>query len=158
MSNSPLRPPDPAKIESNQGAIDAGGPDAPKTDALRRRLLKAGGAIPVMISLQSGAAWAVSTCASQLARPEKTTVTATLSDSDNKAMIDSVTGIGSGQLTGVLNSYIGYNPFGTYGDDEIHSAEVLHLLVTNGSCWASYCDTNSSNIVGAQSGQVCNGS
>jgi len=57
-------------MSEEQKPSDVGPKGAEATNDLRRKLLKAGAAaVPAIVSLQSGTAWALSSCASRIDRP-----------------------------------------------------------------------------------------
>ena len=158
-------------IEHKQGGRDR----IEATDALRRRLLKASAAaVPAIVSLQSGTAWALSSCADNITGAGASTIRTDLGD--NRDLIASVTGIdtsGGGddtdcddasdsELDTIICNCDGDNAGGPYPAgpaDTVEDCEVLHLLVTNGSCWSSYCNgpigVGDVTIDGNQ--DVCNG-
>lgn len=101
-----------------------------------------------MISLQSGTAWAISSCASRLDRPNSGAINSTFgtnnpntSQQQNRDFVESVTDVTQASITSALDAFgplAGNYPDGDMGT-EVQRAEIMHLLVTNGSCWASYC-------------------
>ncbi|MFN3233136.1 MAG: hypothetical protein ACE363_13415 [Alphaproteobacteria bacterium] len=137
------------------------------SNALRRKLLKAGGAaVPLMVSLQSGTAWAISSCADNIARPDASDLgdifgiiagDSTVKQ-NNRDFVSSVTGLPVGPVSGdddcddddsdpndlqtLICECDGLSTVGNYpaANDSVEACEVTHLLVTNASCWASYCD------------------
>ena len=136
--------------ESQEAATEA----RESADRLRRQLVKAGAAaVPTIISLQSGTAWAISSCASRgVNEPTSAQVSAefglssdppSASQQGNRNLVTSVTGIpdsGAGSIdtivSGATNTNAG-NPFPEMGS--VEDSDVIYLLVTNGSCWTSFC-------------------
>ena len=153
---------------------DVGPEQADKADNLRRKILKAGAAsLPAIVSLQSGTAWALSSCASrpEMERPTVTEIRELFSNATNREFVYSVTDIPIGGLGGGSGDDAGAlcptgdddggapaantleaiicectasndgDPYPeTSGADNPEACEIVHLLVTNGSCWASYCN------------------
>ena len=133
-------------------------------DDVRRKLIKAGAiGMPLAISLHSGTAWAISSCADNYVLPSsESALDNSLTDSNNLSYIEDVTGIkksvvkGKKSQDGIVdnpanNSFPG-GPFPTSGT--VDSGEVLWLLVNGGaSCWVSYCD----NVVNGSPGMVITG-
>ena len=133
-------------------------------DSIRRKILKAGAiGLPVTVTLQSGLAWAVSTCVTNMTRPNETQIDAALSDPSNQTIIANATGIKVKDIKKIAKEYSAVNPgaaFGEFGGTT--SGEVLWLRVTNagsGSCWTSFCDnaidTGAFTITGKKSDKVC---
>ncbi len=137
-------------------------------DMLRRRLIKTGvAAVPVIISLQSGTAWALSSCASQTGkggkavnpRPSTSTLISEFGDFSkdptstqqrNRQTVTSLTGIpekknGSGRrndIESIVNDFTGSGAGSPYPEgpgDSVETGDMIHLMVSNGSCWVSYC-------------------
>ena len=136
-------------------------------DVLRRRLIKTGvAAVPVIISLQSGTAWALSSCASERGsdkkalnpRPTSATLTNEFGNFSktpssgqqrNRDLVTSLTGIPekkSGKNSNDIESIIKYfagsgagSPYPEGPGDSVETGDMIHLMVTNGSCWTSYC-------------------
>lgn len=139
---------------------------AATADAVRRKLLKTGAmGVPVAVSLQSGTAWAISTCALRATRPTETAVDTALGDPQNRATITGVTGITDAQITTIVSEASALAPGAPFPEvgGTVHSGEVLWLMVNNttgGSCWTSYCEgsilTGDVNVTGTASNSVCN--
>lgn len=123
-------------------------------DRLRRRLLKAGvAAVPTMISLQSGTAWALSNCATRSMTYDLPTTTevndafgnpsaVTPAQQGNRDLVTAVTTINDADITSIVTGFTGANANNQYPEgplEEVEEADVMYLLVTNGSCWTSYC-------------------
>lgn len=136
---------------------------AAAADSIRRKLIKAGAiGIPVTITLQSGTAWAASTCATRLLRPTDAEVDAALSDPANQATISSSTGLSSNSIDKIIQENSAIDPGQAFPETGIvSSGEVLWLRVNSaagGSCWTSFCDFGVGNgitVAGHKSGQVC---
>jgi len=121
--------------------------------------------IPLVVSLQSGTAWAISTCATRISRPSDEQVDAALTDPTNIASITNTTGIGTNGIAKIVEAYNemdGGQPFPESG--VVDSGEVLWLMMdtsSGGSCWASFCDNALANgdivVVGHKANQVCGG-
>ena len=139
-------------------------------DELRRRLIKGGVvAVPVIISLQSGTAWALSNCASASSsnggalnpRPSQSALVSEFGDFSksptytqqrNRQTVTSLTGIpeekktGSGKrndIQSIVNDFAGSGagmPYPEGPGESVETGDMIHLIVTNGSCWASYCN------------------
>ncbi|MGE0668782.1 MAG: hypothetical protein AB7O49_19675 [Sphingomonadales bacterium] len=138
-------------------------------DALRRRLLKTGAvAVPVIISLQSGTAWALSSCASERKgngkplnpRPSESTLVSEFGDfkddptytqQRNRQTVTSLTGIpekktGQGRkndIESIVKDFTGSGAGSPYPEgpgESVETGDMIHLMVTNGSCWVSYCN------------------
>lgn len=140
-----------------EGAVEA----RRAADMLRRRLLKTGAAaVPVIISLQSGTAWAISSCAGTTNRPTKAQLVSkfgsftgpgspTATQLQNQALVTSLTGLpdkasGSGQndIESIVKGFSGTSggyPYPSGPGDSVETGDMIHLIVTNGSCWTSYC-------------------
>ena len=135
-------------MANDQDPIESGNDNTEATSALRRKLLKGGGAaLPVMISLQSGTAWAISSCASEISRPSSGDMTSIFGPSGNpndarRDLVETITGISRSDIDDAIDN--DFTPAGgnypEAGPDDIQQAEVMHLFVTNGSCWVSFCD------------------
>jgi hypothetical protein len=143
-------------------------PPREAADALRRRLLKGGAAVvPVIISLQSGTAWAISSCASArgpgggplVKRPTQSQLVGAFGDFAgsptesqlrNREAVTSLTGLPAERPGKAPNDieYVVRNFSGSGGGmgfpegpgDSVESGDMIHLMVTNGSCWTSYCN------------------
>ena len=134
-------------------------------DSVRRKILKAGAVgLPVTVTLHSGTAWAVSTCVTNMTRPNETQIDAALSDSNNQTIIANATGIKVKDIKKIAKEYSAVNPGAYFGDfGGTTSGEVLWLRVNNaggGSCWTSFCDnavdTGAFTVTGHKSDKVCN--
>lgn len=148
-----------------EGAVEA----RLAADVLRRRLIKTGAvAVPVIISLQSGTAWALSSCASARGsndkplnpRPSTSTLNSEFGDFSrnptstqqrNRQTVTSLTGIperrtGQGRrndIQSIVNDFSGSGAGGPYPEgpgESVETGDMIHLIVTNGSCWVSYCN------------------
>ncbi|MBI1182064.1 MAG: hypothetical protein GC201_16080 [Alphaproteobacteria bacterium] len=133
-------------------------------DQLRRRLLKTGAAaVPVIISLQSGTAWALSSCASAketgVKRPTRSQLVQEFGDfsSDpnstqlaNRQTVQALTGIKAkkggknnyNDIESIVNNFTGSGggyPYPEGPGESVETGDMIHLMVTNGSCWTSYC-------------------
>lgn len=130
-------------------------------DMLRRRLIKTGvAAVPVIISLQSGTAWALSSCASTAKRPTKSQLEAAFGDftgnkqvtatqAQNRQLVTNLTGIvdkqpgtGVNDIESIVKGFSGTGGGLSFPDgpgDSVETGDMIHLMVTNGSCWVSYC-------------------
>ena len=102
--------------------------------------------MPFIVSLQSGTAWALSSCASNISRPSNGNMTSTFgppgspnsSQQENRDFVESVTGISDADIATALSNFTPGS--GNYPKEGgVQAAEIMHLLVTNGSCWVSYC-------------------
>lgn len=131
-------------------------------NVLRRRLIKTGvAAVPVIISLQSGTAWALSSCASTAQRPTTGQLHTAFGDftgnhgvtatqTQNRQLVTSLTGIpekqpGSGvnDIESIVKGFSGSSGGLSFPDgpgDTVETGDMIHLMVTNGSCWTSYCN------------------
>ncbi len=135
-------------MANDQEPIESGNGNTEATNALRRKLLKGGGAaLPVMISLQSGTAWAISSCASEISRPSNGNMTSTFGPSNNpndnnRDLVESITGISRSDIDDAIDDDFSAagGDYPESAPDDIQQAEVMHLFVTNGSCWVSFCD------------------
>ncbi len=136
-------------------------------DGLRRRLIKTGmAAVPVIISLQSGTAWALSSCASERGsdrnalnpRPTTSTLTSEFGNFSktpsstqqrNRDLVTSLTGIpekksgkNTNDIESIVKDFVGSGAGSPYPEgpgDSVETGDMIHLMVTNGSCWTSYC-------------------
>ena len=119
---------------------------------LRRQIVKAGAvAVPTIISLQSGTAWAISSCASRgVTEPTVGTVTTefglssdppSAAQQGNRDLVTAVTGIPDVDIDTIVTSFAGTNSGMNYpeGPATVEDGDIIHLLVTNGSCWTSFC-------------------
>lgn len=140
-----------------EGAVDA----RRAADVLRRRLVKTGVvAVPVIISLQSGTAWALSTCAGTKTRPTSAQLISkfgsftgpgspTAAQIQNQQLVTSLTGIpakvsgsGTNDIESIVKGFSGTSgglPYPSGPGDSVETGDMIHLIVTNGSCWTSYC-------------------
>jgi hypothetical protein len=134
-------------------------------DQLRRRLLKTGAAaVPVIISLQSGTAWALSSCASTPAtgvkRPTRSQLINQFGDFTkspnstqqlNRQTVTSLTGIKDkkggknnyNDIESIVQNFSGSGGGFRYPEgpgESVETGDMIHLMVTNGSCWTSYCN------------------
>lgn len=142
---------------------DSGAESREAANQLRRKIIKTGVvAVPVIISLQSGTAWALSTCATKLKRPTQSQLVAafgefTAGDKDvtatqarNRQFVTGLTGIpekqpGSGvdDIESIVKGFSGTASGREYPGgpgDSVETGDMIHLMVTNGSCWTSYCN------------------
>jgi hypothetical protein len=149
--------------ESQENREDGGAEARLAADLLRRRLLKTGvAAVPVIISLQSGTAWAVSSvCASNINRPTKAQLEAAFSDFKgsgqatatqlaNQQLVTSLTGLpdkapgsGTNDIESIVKNFVGSSggmKYPTGPGESVETGDMIHLIVTNGSCWTSYCN------------------
>lgn len=131
--------------------------DASRADAqasanrLRRHILKAGAAaVPTIISLQSGTAWALSSCASRgetlpTVGDMNTTFgnpnAATQDQTDARDRVTSLTGgvIDDADISSIVT---GFSPSGVGNYPEgmsVNDGDVIYLAATNSSCWTSFC-------------------
>jgi hypothetical protein len=136
-------------------------------DDIRRKILKMGAVgLPLVVSLKSGTAWAVSTCATQISRPTDEQIDAALSDPTNIATITNTTTINTVNIAKIVEDYNEVDAGQPFPDSGVvDSGEVLWLLLntgSGGSCWASFCnnaiETGDIIVVGKSSNQVCGGS
>ena len=140
-----------------EGAVEA----RLAADVLRRRLIKTGvAAVPVIISLQSGTAWALSSCAGTTNRPTKAQLInrfgsftgssqPTAAQLQNQQLVTSLTGIpdkvpgsGANDIESIVKGFTGTSgglPYPSGPGDSVETGDMIHLIVTNGSCWTSYC-------------------
>lgn len=140
-----------------EGAVEA----RLAADVLRRRLIKTGAvAVPVIISLQSGTAWAISSCAGTTNRPTKAQLISkfgsftgpggpTAAQLQNRQLVTSLTGIpdkvagsGTNDIESIVKGFSGTSgglPYPSGPGDSVETGDMIHLIVTNGSCWTSYC-------------------
>ena len=138
---------------------------AERADSIRRKLIKAGAiGMPVTITLQSGTAWAVSTCATRLVRPTDDEVDAALSDPANQSTISSSTGLNTTAINKIIQENSAIDPGQPFPETGVvSSGEVLWLRVNSaagGSCWTSFCSfgvNNGITVSGHKSNQVCSG-
>ncbi|MEN3951491.1 hypothetical protein [Iodidimonas sp. SYSU 1G8] len=138
---------------------DSGAESREAANQLRRKIIKTGVvAVPVIISLQSGTAWALSSCASKLKRPSTSQLDSTFGDFSkdptstqrrNRETVTSLTGIPEKKkgkdrhdIESIVNDFSGSGAGRSYPNgpgDSVETGDMIHLMVTNGSCWTSYC-------------------
>ncbi len=148
-----------AEQDAHEIRPDSGAESREAANQLRRKLIKTGVvAVPVIISLQSGTAWALSSCASKLKRPSNSQLENMFGDFDdgptstqrrNRETVTSLTGIPEkkkgkdrNDIQSIVNDFSGSGARQTYPNgpgDSVETGDMIHLMVTNGSCWTSYC-------------------
>ena len=82
--------------------------------------------MPVTITLQSGTAWAESTCATRLVRPTDDEVDAALSDPANQSTISSSTGLNTTAINKIIQENSAIDPGQPFPETGVvSSGEVL---------------------------------